>query len=120
MNYLRNWKEYIPSGERLYSLLAVVIIIGSIMAIKLRIHILLSYRSFDPRQQSDTICGGKPPRPHGPNRSEATFSIRAGRQKEGTCAPGVCPDSTAGVAALLSGRKTAASSRQALRKTLRS
>jgi LysM repeat protein len=27
MNYLRNWREYIPSGAQLYSLLAVVIII---------------------------------------------------------------------------------------------
>lgn len=31
MNYLRNWKEYIPSGKRLYSLLAVVIIIAAVL-----------------------------------------------------------------------------------------
>jgi LysM repeat protein len=29
MNYLRNWREYIPTGERLYSLLAVVVIIAA-------------------------------------------------------------------------------------------
>jgi len=29
MNYLRNWREYVPSGGRLYSLLAVVVIIAT-------------------------------------------------------------------------------------------
>jgi tetratricopeptide (TPR) repeat protein len=32
MNYLSNWREYIPSGQRLYSLLAVIVIVATALA----------------------------------------------------------------------------------------